>query len=110
MYKIRRVDPQRREELLKKIKRFIHRLQQKYPLHQVYLYGSFARDELHEGSDIDIIIVGDIPGSFTDRISTVLEYTDLPIEPLVYTLQEFNKIKQRLFFDTILADAITIMD
>jgi len=61
---------------------------------KVYLYGSFARDEVHEGSDIDLLIVADIPGRMFERIGRILELTDLPIEPLVYTPQEFERMKK----------------
>lgn len=34
-------------------------LRQNYPVHNVYLYGSVARGEAHEWSDIDIAVVCD---------------------------------------------------
>jgi len=68
----------------------------------VYLYGSFATGEIHEGSDIDLIIVGDFKERFFDRIGKILELTDLPIEPLVYTRAEFDKMMRgNLFLNEI---------
>jgi len=57
------------------------------------MFGSFARGEIHEGSDIDLIVVGDFKERFFERISKIIEMTDLPIEPLVYTKEEFEEMK-----------------
>jgi hypothetical protein len=66
------------------------------------LYGSFAKGEIHEGSDIDLIIVGNFKERFFDRIGKILELTDLPIEPLVYTREEFDKMRRdNLFLNEI---------
>jgi predicted nucleotidyltransferase len=50
---------------------------------EVYAYGSFARDDLHEGSDIDLLVVADYPGRSVDLVGEILRRTDLPVEPLV---------------------------
>jgi predicted nucleotidyltransferase len=49
----------------------------------VYVFGSFARGEEHEGSDIDLLVVGDLPGRAPARVGEVLRRTDLPVEPIV---------------------------
>ena len=54
------------------------------------LYGSFFTGDIHEGSDIDLIIVGDFKERFFERIGLIMELTNLPIEPLVYTKEEFR--------------------
>ncbi len=51
--------------------------------------------DLHEGSDIDMVIVADFPEPFFERIARVMAMTDLPIEPLVYTRAEFADMKAR---------------
>ena len=48
---------------------------------------------IHEGSDIDLVIVGDFRERFFERIGRILELTDLPVEPLVYTPEEFEAMK-----------------
>jgi len=58
------------------------------------LFGSFAKGEIHEGSDIDLIVVGDFKERFFERIGKIIEMTDLPIEPLVYTKEEFEEMKK----------------
>lgn len=55
----------------------------------VILYGSFARGDFHEGSDVDLIVVGDFPERHHKRAAAILDLTDLPVEPLCYTDEEF---------------------
>jgi len=70
----------------------VEALRQRYPIEAVYAFGSYARGELHEASDIDLIIIGEIPGRFHERIGRVLALTALPVEPLVYTPAEFHQL------------------
>lgn len=93
MPKLCRVDIERREEILEVLKDFVRELKEKLPVQDVFLFGSFATGKVHEGSDIDLIIVGDFKERFVERIGRVLEMTDLPIEPLVYTPEEFQTMQ-----------------
>ena len=79
------------------IEEFASRLKEKFHC-EVYLYGSCARGKIHEGSDIDLIVVGDFKDRFIERIGKVLDLTDLPVEPLVYTHEEFEKMKENNLF------------
>jgi len=58
----------------------------------IILYGSFARGDFHEGSDIDLIVVGDFRERFHKRAATILGLADLPVEPLCYTEEEFAEL------------------
>ena len=58
----------------------------------VILYGSFARGDFHEGSDVDLIIVGDFRERFHKRAAAILDLTDLPVEPICYTEEEFAEL------------------
>ena len=93
MYKLCRVNIGRSEELIQEIKDFADSLKKILPVRDVYLYGSFATGEIHEGSDIDLLIVGNFKERLFDRIGKILDLTDLPIEPLVYTSEEFEEMK-----------------
>ena len=92
MPKLRRIDLEDREGIRRELLRFVEELKEKLPVSRVYLFGSFARGKVHEGSDIDLLIVGDFPERVFTRIERVLELTDLPIEPLVYTPAEFEEL------------------
>ena len=111
MYKLCRVNPESRDELIEEIKGFALRLKEILPVKEVYLFGSFAKGEIHEGSDIDLLIIGQFEERFFDRIGKVLDLTDLPIEPLVYTVEEFNELKDadNPFLNSILKTAIRIL-
>ena len=109
MHKLCRIDIGKREEIFKEIESFSKELKERFGC-DVYLYGSFARGDIHEGSDIDLIIVGDFKERFFDRIGKILELTDLPIEPLVYTREEFAEMKRNnLFLKEILKCARKIV-
>lgn len=94
MHKLCRVDIEHSKEIFEKLKSFIDRLKTDMQIKEVYLYGSFAKGEIHEGSDIDLLIVGDFKERFFDRIGKILDLTDLPIEPLVYSVEEFEGLKE----------------
>ncbi|MHA1196719.1 MAG: nucleotidyltransferase domain-containing protein [Promethearchaeota archaeon] len=92
MYKLCRIDIENLEEIHKKLNVFINKLKKLFKIQDIYLYGSFYTGKIHEGSDIDLIIVGDFNERFFERIGKILSLTDLPIEPLVYTKQEFEEL------------------
>jgi len=110
MYKLCRVNIERSEELIQEIKVFADSLKKILPVRDVYLYGSFATGEIHEGSDIDLVIIGDFKERFVDRIGKILELSDLPIEPLVYTVEKFKELRnsQNPFITEILKTALRL--
>ena len=63
---------------------------------------------MHEGSDIDLIIVGDFRERFFERIEKILELTDLPVEPLVYTREEFELMKEDAFIREVMREAVRL--
>jgi len=88
-----RIDLGRLGEYRERLTAYVTELRRRYRISRVILFGSFARPEdLHEMSDIDLVVVGDIPGRFTERIGAVREMTDLPVEPLVYTDEEWKEM------------------
>ena len=95
MHKICRIDISRSEELPGKIKSFVEKLTSRINIKKVYLFGSVACNDLNEGSDIDLAIIGDFKERFLDRADRILEMTELPIEPLCYTENEFEEMKRK---------------
>ncbi|MEA1998798.1 MAG: nucleotidyltransferase domain-containing protein [Euryarchaeota archaeon] len=77
-------------EIEGKLRVFAKELRKKYKVQKIIVFGSFIRKNLNEGSDIDIIVVGDFKKRFHKRIADIMGLTDLPIEPLCYTLEEFD--------------------
>jgi len=77
------IDPRARAKYLVELKELAARLRRDLPVEAVYVFGSFARGEEHEGSDIDLLVVGEIPGRPVERIGEILRRTELPVEPVV---------------------------
>lgn len=77
---------------------------------KVFLFGSVARGEQHEHSDIDAIFVIDTGIAFHRRSGLVLDSYNgnLPIEPIIYTPQEFSKMQKSPVMQEMLKGAVQI--
>ena len=85
------LDPGARERVLVELKRLAAGLRRDFPVDAVYVFGSFARQAEHEGSDIDMLVVGELPGRVFDRVGEVLRRTMLPVEPIVVSAATFER-------------------
>ena len=96
MHKICRIDIGRGEETYKeigyKLKELAKTLREEYNASKIIVFGSYIRGDLNEGSDIDLVIVGDFKKKFHKRIADVIGLIDIPIEPLCYTEEEFREM------------------
>jgi len=97
MRKLIRVDIERIGEVYRRIDDYIAEVVRKLHPNLVILFGSFATGDINEGSDIDILVVADFKEDFLDRIRTLMDLNTfkIPIEPVGYTLKEFNQMKNR---------------
>ncbi|MEN2974179.1 MAG: nucleotidyltransferase domain-containing protein [Candidatus Caldarchaeales archaeon] len=98
MSKLCRVDIKRSEEIFSKIEEYKEILIQKLKPDLIILFGSFAKRDFNEGSDVDLLVVADFKQSFLDRIKLLLEFNEqlkLPLEPIGYTLEEFLEMFRR---------------
>ncbi len=89
---MRSIDLERLPEVCRALAAWIETVRQELRLEEVYLHGSFARGKIHEGSDIDVVLIGPFEGKLPYRIARVLGTTDLPIEPLCYTREEWQEM------------------
>ncbi len=74
---------------------------------RVVLFGSLARDEVRASSDIDLLVVLDLPGRFADRLTAVYEAIDpgVGVDALVYTSDELALLSRtRPFVQRILRE------
>jgi predicted nucleotidyltransferase len=86
------IDPRSREALLRDLGAFAARLREELPVDAVYLFGSLARGDQHEGSDIDLLVVmKQMEGRSLDWIGAILRRTELPIEPLVLRSETLDR-------------------
>jgi predicted nucleotidyltransferase len=77
------LDPGARAAILQQLKELAAGLKRDFAVQAVYVFGSFARADEHEGSDIDLLVVGNLPGRAPERVGHVLSRTNLPVEPVV---------------------------
>lgn len=94
MHKLCRIDLSRSKEIFEKIEEYKETIVKKLKPKRIILFGSFARGDYNEGSDIDLIVIKDWNETFLDRIKVLLELNDqkLPIEPIGYAEDEFEKM------------------
>ena len=96
------------------VKQFINLIIKKFNLKKVIIFGSFARGDYHKGSDLDLIIVGEFKERFIDRIGKIIELneSDLEIDAMVYTEDEFQKMikERRPFIEQALEEGIVVYE
>jgi len=83
MSRVCAIDPRARATILRELTDLAAGLKRDFAVEAVYVFGSFARGEEHEGSDIDLLVVGEMPGRAFDRVGEILCRTELPVEPIV---------------------------
>ena len=87
------------------IRSLLVRLKEVYPNARVYLYGSFARGDWLEDSDVDMVVVSpDFTGELVDRMSRVRKLApyDVAFEILTYTPSEMDaKLEGSLIWQEI---------
>jgi predicted nucleotidyltransferase len=92
----------------------IERIIAGYLPQRVILFGSFARGDPHEGSDVDLLIVKDTGVRFVDRIGQVLEFSngECAIEPLVYTETELASMLREgnAFLERALEEGVVLYE
>lgn len=82
------------QSVIDRVRCFVEELlQQHIPLRKVILFGSFARNEQHEWSDIDVALVADgfTGASFIDIkpfVRTIVKHVD--IEPHTFSPEQFT--------------------
>ncbi|MCW7071765.1 MAG: nucleotidyltransferase domain-containing protein [Methanophagales archaeon] len=115
MHKLCRIDIRRGGEIYKEIgdelRELAERLREKYGVRRIIVFGSYVRGDLNEGSDIDLVVVGDFKERFHKRIASILNLTDLPIEPLCYTEEEFREMirKNNSFISEVLKEGENLL-
>jgi predicted nucleotidyltransferase len=84
-------------ELNAELERILNRLKKDPSVRKVLLFGSLARGDARDHSDIDLIVVKDTQMRFLDRLDEFYDDAREAMDILVYTLQEFEEMKERPF-------------
>ncbi|HDI31835.1 MAG TPA: nucleotidyltransferase domain-containing protein [Thermofilum sp.] len=89
------------------LKEVIGKIQAKYKIHAILLFGSRARGDYMPWSDYDLLIIGEFKERYLERIGNLLELVkelSIEIEPHPYTFKEaLNMLKKG---NPIIIDAI----
>ena len=90
----------RKTELENELARIVLVLTHEYEPLKIILFGSLVSGDIHEYSDIDLIVIKDSQKDFYERLKEVglLVMPELGADILVYTSEEFEIVKNRLFF------------
>lgn len=89
------------EELNNELSRIVNILVNTYNPLKIILFGSLVNGEVHDFSDIDLIVVKESDKSFYERLEEVILLTmpKVGADILVYTPEEFESVQDRLFFE-----------
>lgn len=84
------------EEIFLRIKKMAERLKREYKAERVILFGSYAKGEATEDSDVDLLIIASTKERFFQRMATVRGIirdlrNGLPVAPIVLTHQELER-------------------
>ena len=84
----------RQQQLTGVLKQILDVLVREYDPQKIILFGSMAGGEIHEWSDIDLVIVKDTPKRFLARLKEVALLCRAPVgvDYLVYTPQEYDRL------------------
>ena len=85
-----------KSEIYERLKEISERIKKEYNAEKVILYGSYARGEATEDSDIDLLIIARTDERMFERMATVLEivhdlYDNLPLSPIVLSPEELQE-------------------
>jgi len=103
------------KKIYERLKKISERLKKEYLAEKVILYGSHARDEATEDSDVDILVIAPTTQRMFERMATVSRLirdlrNGFPISPIVLTPEEFKDklTKEDAFIQTIIEEGIVL--
>ena len=82
------------------LKKFKKKIEKKYKIKKVLMFGSVASGTYDENSDIDLIIVSDTFKGKSHLKRPIPFYKEwnfsFPVDFICYTLNEFNRLKKQI--------------
>lgn len=98
----------------RELRRIVEQLRTRYAPERILVFGSAARGDVREDSDIDLLVVKRTDKRWLDRgVEALLAIdSDLPVDVVVYTPEEFEARSRagNPTFRRILAEARTLYD
>jgi HEPN domain-containing protein/predicted nucleotidyltransferase len=91
---------QRQKVLEAELARYLGILEQQEGIEQIILFGSMVTQQIHEYSDIDLIVIQRSNLTFLKRLNSLrrLLSPQVGTDILVYTPEEFQQMREGLFF------------
>lgn len=83
-----------RQEIDGELKEFVGRIVENFSPDQIILFGSAARGDVHEFSDIDLVVIMETDADFFRRATPIRDLYQgrRTLEVLVYTASEFQRM------------------
>jgi len=100
----------RKEELEAELRKIVSRLRQDRNVKLILLFGSLARGEVGEGSDLDLIVVKETEKKFLDRLEEFYREAGIAMDILVYTPGEFEEMRNRNFIKKAIEEGIILYE
>jgi len=90
----------RRGKLQENLNRIVQTLVTDYNPESIILFGSMGTGEIHEWSDLDIVVIKKTQKEFYERLREVARMckTDVGVQYLVYTPEEFERMRREGYF------------
>ncbi|KAA5806901.1 nucleotidyltransferase domain-containing protein [Thermoanaerobacterium thermosaccharolyticum] len=90
----------RGEQLSYELNKIVKILIDEYKVEKIILFGSLAKNEINEWSDIDLIVIKDTDKPFYERLEEVIEIVkpDIGVDIIVYTPEEVEEMRESLFY------------
>lgn len=102
------------QDAIKIVRKYVDNLNKAgFPIMKAYLYGSYARNEANENSDIDVLLVSDIFDTDDDKILaepwSPKYRTDHRIEPVAIGKRLFLSDNESLILNIVKKEGIEIV-
>jgi predicted nucleotidyltransferase len=85
----------RREELAEELEKITDRLKRDRSVRLILLFGSLARGDVCDESDLDLLVVKETDKKFLDRLDEFYQDAGIAMDIFVYTPAEFERMKER---------------
>lgn len=103
-----------KEDVKAQIKKLKERIVKEYRPEKIILFGSLAKGDYHELSDIDMIVIKKTKKRFLERIGDVLSLNDtnMCLECFAYTPEEFAEMieEENPFIEEALKSGIVLYE
>lgn len=103
-----------REGVRAQVEELARRIAREYDPEKIILFGSLARGDDHELSDIDMVVIKKTEKRFLERIDDVLllNDTEMCLECFVYTPEEFAKMieEENPFIEDVLESGVVMYE